>query len=105
MKWALMPVVDASVAIDWIAPGADPSSPSIRMLHALTRKNEAVMAPEVLYVECASVLVAGVRRNRWTGSDADAAGSERSTPSRASVGIVATLRQPSRLRHALRSDS
>ncbi len=32
-----------------------------------------MMAPELLYVECASVLVAGVRRNRWSGSDADAA--------------------------------
>jgi hypothetical protein len=30
-------------------------------------------AGELLYVECASALVAGVRRNRWTGSDADAA--------------------------------
>lgn len=32
-----------------------------------------VMAPELLYVECASALVAGVRRSRWTGSEADAA--------------------------------
>jgi predicted nucleic acid-binding protein len=31
------------------------------------------MAPELLYVECASALAAGVRRNRWTGWDADAA--------------------------------
>jgi len=68
-----MPVVDASVVIDWIAPGADPASPSIRTLRALTRRNEAVIVPELLYVECASVLVAGVRRNRWTGSGADAA--------------------------------
>jgi len=73
MNLALIPVVDASVVIDWIAPGADPTSPSIRTLRALTRRNEAVIAPELLYVECTSVLVAGVRRNRWTGSDADAA--------------------------------
>jgi predicted nucleic acid-binding protein len=68
-----MPVVDASVVLDWIAPGVDPASPSMKTLRALTRRNEAVMAPELLYVECASALVAGVRRNRWTGSDADAA--------------------------------
>src|SRR6266849_8669298 len=68
-----MPVVDASVVIDWIAPGADPASPSMKTLRGLSRGNEAVMAPELLYVECASALVAGVRRNRWTGSDADAA--------------------------------
>lgn len=42
-------------------------------LRRLTQANEAVVAPELLYVECASVLAAGVRRNRWTGADADAA--------------------------------
>lgn len=68
-----MPVVDASVVLDWIAPRADPASPSMKILRALTRRNEAVMAPELLYVECASALVAGVRRNRWTGPDADVA--------------------------------
>jgi len=68
-----VPVVDASVVIDWIAPGADPVSPSIRTLRGLIRGNETVIAPELLYVECASALVAGVRRNRWTGADADAA--------------------------------
>jgi predicted nucleic acid-binding protein len=68
-----VPVVDASVVIDWIAPAADPASPSMKTLRALTRANEAVMAPELLYVECANALVAGVRRNRWTGSEADAA--------------------------------
>jgi predicted nucleic acid-binding protein len=45
----------------------------MKTLHRLTRGNDAVMAPELLYVECASALVAGVRRNRWTGSDADTA--------------------------------
>jgi hypothetical protein len=54
-----MPVVDASVVIDWTAPGAGPSSPSMRTLRALNRRNEAVMAPELLYVECASALVLG----------------------------------------------
>ncbi len=68
-----MPVVDASVVLDWIAPRADPASSSMKTLRALTRRNEAVMAPELLYVECASALVAGVRRNRWTGPDADVA--------------------------------
>ncbi len=31
------------------------------------------MAPELLYVECANALISGVRRNRWVGSEADAA--------------------------------
>ena len=45
----------------------------MKTLQRLTRANDAVVAPELLYVECASALVAGVRRNRWTGRDADAA--------------------------------
>src|SRR5438128_12292248 len=72
-RWAVIAVVDASVVIDWIAPGADPSSPSMKTLHRLFRANDPVIAPELLYVECASALVAGVRRRRWTGSDVDGA--------------------------------
>jgi predicted nucleic acid-binding protein len=70
---AVIAVVDASVVIDWIAPGADPTSPAMKTLQLLTRGNHVVVAPELLYVECASALVAGVRRNRWTGIEADAA--------------------------------
>src|ERR1700693_6298835 len=72
-RWAVIAVVDASVVIDWVAPGADPKSPSMKTLHRLTRANDPAMAPELLYIECASALVAGVRRSRWTGSAADAA--------------------------------
>lgn len=42
-------------------------------LRRLVRTNEAVLAPELLFVECASALTAGVRRRRWTGAAADAA--------------------------------
>ncbi len=49
-----MAVVDASVVIDWIAPGADPKSPSMETLRRLIRSNEAVLAPELLFVECVS---------------------------------------------------
>ena len=59
--------------IDWIAPGADPKSPSMETLRRLVRTNEAVVAPELLFVECASALAAGVRRRRWTGAAADVA--------------------------------
>jgi len=59
--------------IDWIAPGADPKSPSMVTLRRLLRNNEPVLAPELLFVECASALAAGVRRSRWTGAAADAA--------------------------------
>ena len=42
-------------------------------LRRLIRSNEPVLAPELLLVECASALAAGVRRRRWTGAAADAA--------------------------------
>ncbi len=45
----------------------------MRLLRRLTRGSEALLAPELLQVECASVLAAGVRRSRWSGADADAA--------------------------------
>jgi len=72
-RGAVIAVVDASVVIDWIVPRVDPSSPSMKTLRRLIRANDPVIAPEILYVECASALVAGVRRSRWTGSDADGA--------------------------------
>src|SRR6266571_5135780 len=72
-RWAVIAVVDASVVIDWIAPGADPASPSMRTLQRLTGAHDAIVAPELLFVECANALVAGVRRRRWSGADADAA--------------------------------
>jgi predicted nucleic acid-binding protein len=45
----------------------------MKTLHRLTAGQEGVIAPELLYVECASALAAGVRRGRWSGADADAA--------------------------------
>ncbi|MBO0838126.1 MAG: type II toxin-antitoxin system VapC family toxin [Actinobacteria bacterium] len=59
--------------IDWVAPGGDPTSPAMATLRRLTRDGEAIVAPELLFVECANALAAGVRRRRWTGAQADAA--------------------------------
>ncbi len=42
-------------------------------LRRLTRQNELIVAPELIFVECASALAAGVRRRRWSGAAADAA--------------------------------
>ncbi len=42
-------------------------------LRRLTRENEPIVVPELLFIECASALVAGVRRRRWSGAAADAA--------------------------------
>jgi predicted nucleic acid-binding protein len=40
-------------------------------LARFVRSGETVVAPELLFVECANVLVAGVRRRRWSGAAAD----------------------------------
>lgn len=45
----------------------------MRTLQRLTREPDAVIAPELLFVECASALAAGVRRHRWSGAAADTA--------------------------------
>ena len=42
-------------------------------LARFVHSGEMVIAPELLFVECASVLVAGVRRRRWSGLAADTA--------------------------------
>ncbi|MFZ5849880.1 MAG: type II toxin-antitoxin system VapC family toxin [Actinomycetota bacterium] len=67
-----MPVVDASVVVDWVAPGADPSAPPGRLLRSLGRTGQPVYAPRLLLEEVANALLTGVRRGRWSGVDADA---------------------------------
>lgn len=61
------------MAIDWVAPGADPDSPAMKTLARWVRLGETLLAPELVFVECASALTAGVRRRRWSGALADAA--------------------------------
>ena len=68
-----MPVVDASIVVDWVAPGADPDSPAARLLVRLARGTDRVLAPRLLLEETTNALVAGIRRERWTGAQADAA--------------------------------
>jgi predicted nucleic acid-binding protein len=68
-----MPVVDASVVIDWIAPGAALDSAAMGVLVQLTRTSAELLAPRLLMEEVGNALLTGVRRGRWAGSDADAA--------------------------------
>lgn len=68
-----MPVVDASVVVDWVAPGADPGGPANRLLARLARAASPVLVPRLLFEETANALATGIRRNRWTGAQADAA--------------------------------
>ncbi|MDQ1614196.1 MAG: hypothetical protein QOJ60_135 [Actinomycetota bacterium] len=68
-----MPVVDASIVVDWVAPGSDPQGDAGRLLSRLAREAAPILAPRLLLEECANALVTGIRRRRWSGSQADAA--------------------------------
>jgi len=68
-----VPVVDASVVVDWVAPGVNRLAPAGRLLKRLARAGDAVLAPRLLLEEVANALLVGVRRERWSGTDADSA--------------------------------
>lgn len=68
-----MPVVDASIVLDWVAPGVDPRGPAGRLLSRLAGETAPVLAPRLMLEETANALVTGIRRRRWTGAQADAA--------------------------------
>ncbi|HWH27773.1 MAG TPA: type II toxin-antitoxin system VapC family toxin [Mycobacteriales bacterium] len=67
-----MPVVDASVVVDWVAPDVD-GGPARRLLSELVRNEDTLIGPRLLREEVGNALLTGVRRRRWTGSQADAA--------------------------------
>jgi len=68
-----VPVVDASVVVDWVAPGVDPDGPAINALAQLSAADAELLAPRLLLEEVSNALVTGVRRGRWSGTAADAA--------------------------------
>lgn len=68
-----VPVVDASVVVDWVAPDADPDGPARRLLNRLAREGATVLAPALMLQEVANALLSGVRRQRWDGAAADTA--------------------------------
>ena len=67
-----MPVVDASVVVDWVAPGAEPSLPALRLLDQFAAEDAEIAAPRLLIAEVSNALLTGIRRGRWTGAAADA---------------------------------
>jgi predicted nucleic acid-binding protein len=68
-----VPVVDASVVVDWVAPDADAEGPAMRALLGLVERRERLVAPRLLMEEVANALLTGVRRGRWDGAAADRA--------------------------------
>lgn len=68
-----MPVVDASIVVDWVAPRCDLDSPAMRLLDRLVRREEPLLSPRLMLEEVANALITGIRRQRWDGAEADVA--------------------------------
>lgn len=66
-----MPVVDASVVVDWVTPDADPTGPAGQLLRQLGNDGTPVIVPRLLREEVANALITGIRRGRWDGAAAD----------------------------------
>ncbi len=68
-----MPVLDASVVVDCVAPGIDSSSSAMRTMRRLSSERAELIAPRLLLTECANALLTGVKRGKWSGAAADLA--------------------------------
>ena len=67
-----MPVLDASIVIDWVSPEASASTPSVRLFNRLRARGADLLAPRLLFEEVSNALIGGIRRRRWSGAAADA---------------------------------
>jgi predicted nucleic acid-binding protein len=66
-----MPVVDASVVVDWISPSVDVRSAAVLGLRRLLNERAELTVPDLLFAEVGNALLTGIRRRRWSGSAAD----------------------------------
>ena len=69
----LVPVVDASIVVDWVAPDVDPGLPAGALLAQLATDEVELLAPRLLMEEVSNALLSGIRRRRWSGQAADGA--------------------------------
>ncbi len=68
-----MPVIDASVVVDWVTPDVAADAPAMTALAQLAAADAELLAPQLMIEEVANALLTGVRRGRWNGAAADAA--------------------------------
>jgi predicted nucleic acid-binding protein len=68
-----MPVVDASVVVDLVAPDVGADCPARALFGQWAAEGTEPAAPGLLWPETANALLTGIRRGRWSGADADAA--------------------------------
>ncbi len=66
-----MPVCDASIVVDWIAPVVNPPDDVVDLLKRMQAANAAIVGPVLLLHEVSNALLTGVRQRRWSGTDAD----------------------------------
>ena len=68
-----MPVVDASVVVDLVAPDRDAQSPVVGLAARWARDGVDLVGPRLLREEVLNALLTGIRRDRWDGAAADGA--------------------------------
>jgi len=68
-----MPVVDASVVVDLVAPDVGGDAPARVLFGRWASDGTEPAAPGLLWLETSDALLTGIRRGRWSGADADAA--------------------------------
>jgi predicted nucleic acid-binding protein len=68
-----VPVVDASVVVDLIAPDVRADSAAHALFARWAGTGTELAAPGLLWLETANALLTGIRRGRWSGADADGA--------------------------------
>jgi len=68
-----MPVVDASVVVDLVAPDVGSDAPARLLFGKWAAAGVEPVAPGLLWLETANALLTGIRRGRWDGAAADAA--------------------------------
>src|SRR5260370_39142170 len=68
-----MPVVDASVVVDLVAPDVVSDAPARILLGRWAVADTEPVGPSLLWLETSNALLTGIRRSRWSGADADAA--------------------------------
>lgn len=68
-----MPIIDASIVVDWVAPDSDPEGPAVQLLAEWAQSETVLLAPRILLEEVSNALLTGCRRGRWDGIAADQA--------------------------------
>jgi predicted nucleic acid-binding protein len=67
-----VPVVDASVVVDWVIPPTREDHPAVVLLNRWVAAGTQPVCPSLAYLEVRNALLTGIRRARWDGADADA---------------------------------